>query len=198
MKLSAINLKDYTLLSHCCEADSRLYQKNFYMGRYLMYSDDFGEQTPKTALFHFKEAEKSDPSSIHNLIEIAKLYLKLKDKKKACEYAEKVLAAIPDDFMDNGFQRSFYLSRSAEALAILGKYKEAEERIQLALTGRKCDFCQYCGCIDAYSALVYMCCIQGDEAGAAKYRQLGLDVHPHDFDLLWYPDYFMKKRGIFK
>ena len=198
MKLSAINLGDYTLLSHCCDADSRLYQKNFYMGRYLMYSDDLGPQTPQTALFHFKEAEKGDPSSIHNLIEIAKLYLKLKDKKKAFAYAGKVLDLIPEDFMDCGYQRSFYLSRSAEALAILGKYQEAEERIQLALSGRKCDFCQYSGCIDAYCAMVYMCCIRGDETGAAKYRQLGLEICPYDFDLLYYPDYFMKKRGFFR
>lgn len=198
MKLSAINLSDYALLSHCCESDSRLYQKNFYMGRYLMYSDDYGEQTPKTALFHFKEAEKSDPSSIHNLIEIAKLYFKLKDKKKAYEYAGKVLELIPEDFMECGYQRSFYLSRSAEALAILGQYREAEERIQLALSGRKCDFCQYSGCIDACCAMVYMCCIRGDEAGAAKYRQLGLDICPHDFDLQYYPAYFMKKRGFFR
>jgi len=79
------------------------------------------------------------------------------------------------------------------------KYKEAEERIRMAIEGRKCDFCQYCGCVDAYCAWVYLCCIRGDEEGAAKYREAGLAICAYDRDLLHYPDYFMtKKRGLFK
>ena len=199
MKLAASSLEDWILVTRYCNMDTRKYNRHFYEGRFLMYSDVNDADTPKDALQSFLLAEEGNPSSINNLIEIAKLYLKLKNKKKAYEYAGKVLDAVPADFMDCGYQRSFYLARSAEALAILGKYKEAEERIQMAIEGRKCDFCQYCGCVDAYCAWVYLCCIRGDEEGAAKYREAGLAICAYDRDLLHYPDYFMtKKRGLFK
>lgn len=198
MKLAATGLDDWELTEHYCAQDSRTYNQNYYAGRFLMYSDAYGKNTPQQALDHFIKSSEVNPSSINNLIELAKLYLKLKDKKRAFEYAGKVLDAIPDDFMDCGYQRSFYLARSAEALVILGKYKEAMERIQQAIDGRKCDFCKYSGCIDAYCALVYMCCIRGDEEGAAKYLEAGLEISPYDNDLKGYPKYFMKKRGLFK
>ena len=198
MKLAATGLDDWELTEHYCAQDSRTYNRNYYAGRFLMYSDAYGKNTPQQALDHFIKSSEVNPSSINNLIELAKLYLKLKDKKRAFEYAGKVLDAIPDDFMDCGYQRSFYLARSAEALVILGKYKEAMERIQQAIDGRKCDFCKYSGCIDAYCALVYMCCIRGDEEGAAKYLEAGLEISPYDNDLKGYPKYFMKKRGLFK
>ena len=193
IKLSAICLGEESLLQACSDADSRVYDRNLYLGRYHMFRNPQDKDTLQQALQYLLEAEKGDPSSIHNLLQIATVYLKLEEDQMAREYAEKVLAQIPADFMDSGYQRSYYLARSSEALAILGRYEEAEARIQLALTGRKCDFCQYGGCIDAYCALVYMCLIRGDEAGAAKYQQEGLAYSPYDFDLLQYPKFFMKK-----
>ena len=198
IKQTASILENWDLVDYCCSRDPRPFFRHFYAGRHLMYSDVCGKDTPHQALDHFLKAYEADPTALHNLLEVARLYYKLKDKKKACEFAEKVLAAVPADFMDSGYQRAYYLARSAEALGMLGRFEEAEERIQMALEGRKCEFCRFAGCIDAYCALVYLACIRGDEEAAAKYQREGLAVCPHDIDLQKMPEYFMKKKGFFK
>ncbi len=198
MKQSASCLGDWDLTEHYCARDPRPFYRNFYAGRHLMFSDALGPDTAREALNYFLKAYEADPTALHNLLEISRLYLKLKDKKKAYEFAGKVLDAVPEDFMESGYQRAYYLARSAEALAILGQYDAAMERIQMALEGRKCEFCRYGGCVDAYCALVYLCCIRGDEEGAAKYQREGLELSPYDTDLLHLPAYFMKKRGFFR
>ena len=198
IKQTASILDNWELVEYSCSRDPRPFYRNFYAGRHLMYSDVYGKDTPRQALDYFLKAHEADPTALHNMLEIARLYFKLKDKKKAFEFAEKVLAAVPADFMDNGYQRAYYLARSAEALGILGRFDEAMERIQLALEGRKCEFCRFAGCVDAWCALVYLACLQGDEEAAAKYQRQGLAVCPHDIDLQKLPEYFMKKKGFFK
>ena len=78
------------------------------------------------------------------------------------------------------------------------KYEEAFARLQLALDGRKCDFCKYSGCIDACCALVYIACIQGEEDTMQHWLQKGLAISPYDYDLKNLPDAFLaKKSGLF-
>lgn len=206
MKLAAACLEDEDLVMRLCQEDTRSYEKNYYAGRFLMYS----KASSYDALQYLLLAQRERPTSLNNLVEIAKLFLKRKDINKAHEYAAKALSVIPADFMDCGYQRSYYLCQSAEALTVLGRYEEAEERIMLAMDSRKCDFCQYGGCIDAYCAMVYLCLVR-DSAGsggagsggsplssrvsseAEKYRLLGLEISPYDRDLRQYINYFMKE-----
>jgi len=177
------------------QMDTRRYTNSYQSGRYYMYrADGYPE-----AVQHFEDAAQASRNSINTNIDLAKLYLKLKNTRKAYEFAGKVLDAIPEDFMDHGYNRAFYLARSAEALAILGKYEEAMHRLDQAVHGRKCDFCKYPGCIDAYCAYVYICCIRGDGEKMKDYLQTGLQVSPYDYDLANLPDHFMKKkRGFFR
>lgn len=216
MKLAAACLEDEDLVMRLCQEDTRAYEKNYYAGRFLMYCngysngscsgcDSASSDTSYDALQYLLLAQRERPTSLNNLVEIAKLFLKRKDINKAHEYATKALSVIPADFMDCGYQRSYYLCQSAEALTVLGRYEEAEERIMLAMDGRKCDFCQYSGCIDAYCAMVYLCLVR-DNAGSSdgagsfrvseeteKYRLLGLEISPYDRDLRQYINYFKKE-----
>ncbi|MCI8608945.1 MAG: tetratricopeptide repeat protein [Firmicutes bacterium] len=176
--------------------DVRDYTKGHQTGRLYMYQN--GKYM--TALDHFLAAGEHRRNSIDNNIELAKLYMKMKNKKKAAACARKVLDAIPEDFEDCGYSRAYYLVRSAEALAILGDFAEAKKRLERAINSRKCDFCKYSGCIDAYCALAYIACIQGNEQDLELYTRQGQEVAPYDYDLRYLKQhYFMpKKRGFFR
>lgn len=194
LKLAAMMAKDDDAFEKYQAMDTRGFTAGYQKGRLYLYR----QGRYQTALDSFLEASDYSRNSINNNIEIAKLYLKMKNKKKAAEYARKVLDAIPDDFELCGYNRAYYLTRSAEALAILGDFAEAKKRLDKALSSRKCDFCKFCGCIDAYCALAYIACIQGKEDDVNKYIAKGLEVSPYDYDLLNLPQHFMKKRGLFR
>lgn len=193
LKYTVMYTEDLEAFQRYSEMDDRTYMRNYQAGRFHMYHQD----SYKKALSHFEKAAEVK-NQINNYIDMAKLYLKLKNTKKAYEFAGKVLDCVPENFMDCGYNRAFYLARSAEALAILGKYEEAMHRLDQAVHGRKCAFCKYPGCIDAYCAYVYICCIRGDEKKMNEYLQAGLEISLYDYDLKNLPDHFMKKRGFFR
>ena len=203
LKYTCMYLRDLERFSRYTSLDIRARTVNYQCGRLHMYTS--GEE--KQAIEYFEKVLAVRSDDINANVDLAKLYLKLKNKKKAAECAGRVLDAIPESFMESGYDRSFYLVRSAEALAILGKYREAVERLQQAVSGRKCDFCKYSGCIDAYCALVYIYCILGNEEKMQKYLQEGLSGSPYDYDLKNLPaafpvrppaGLFSKKKGLFK
>ncbi|MGN1143237.1 MAG: hypothetical protein ACI4SU_01630, partial [Anaerovoracaceae bacterium] len=194
LKSAAMYLRDTDRFTRYTSLETSAYTAVYQCGRLYMYMA--GEEN--RAVDFFEKAVSLRESDINANIDLARLYLKLKNKKKAAECAGRVLDAIPKDFMDCGYNRAYYLVRSAEALAILGKYKEALDRLQLAMDGRKCDFCKYGGCIDAYCALVYISCIRGDKDAMQSWLQKGLVVSPYDYDLKNLPDAFLaKKAGLF-
>lgn len=169
------------------------YTANHMLGRWNMYNGHL-----KEALACFLRAAKFAPNRINNNMAIAKVQLQLRNTRKAKEYAGYVLSAVPDDYMVNGCDRAYYLVRSAEALTVLGDYTEAKKRLLLALQSRFCDTCDFSGCIDAYSALVYLACVQGDTNAMERYLDEGLQIVPDDYDLLNTPKIFTKKKGLFR
>lgn len=194
LKSAAMYLRDTDRFTRYTSLETQAYTAVYQCGRLYMYMT--GEEN--RAVSFLEKAVSLRESDINANIDLAKLYLKLKNKKKAAACAGRVLDAIPKDFMDCGYNRAYYLVRSAEALAILGKYKDAFARLQLALDGRKCDFCKYSGCIDACCALVYIACIQGEEDTMQHWLQKGLAISPYDYDLKNLPDAFLaKKSGLF-
>ena len=194
LKSAAMYLRDTDRFTRYTSLETSAYAAVYQCGRLYMYMA--GEEN--RAVDFFEKAVSLRKNDINANIDLAKLYLKLKNKKKAAECAGRVLDAIPKDFMDCGYNRAYYLVRSAEALAILGKNKEALDRLQLAMDGRKCDFCKYSGCIDAYGALVYISSLQGDKDAMQHWLQEGLAVSPYDYDLKNLPDaFFAKKTGLF-
>ncbi|MGN0714069.1 MAG: tetratricopeptide repeat protein, partial [Anaerovoracaceae bacterium] len=194
LKSAAMYLRDTDRFIRYTSLETSAYTAVYQCGRLYMYMN--GEEN--RAVDFFEKAVSLRKNDINANIDLAKLYLKLKNKKKAAECAGRVLDAIPKDFMDYGYNRAYYLVRSAEALAILGKNKEALDRLQLAMDGRKCDFCKYSGCIDAYCALVYISSLQGDKDAMQHWLQEGLAVSPYDYDLKNLSDaFFAKKTGLF-
>lgn len=65
---------------------------------------------------------------------------------------------------------------------ILGNYELAEESLQRALAGRKCDYCVHGYCIDACYEMIYLCLLTGRRDEALEYLNKGIAVDPIDTD----------------
>lgn len=65
---------------------------------------------------------------------------------------------------------------------ILGNYEKAEESLQKALTGRKCDYCVHGYCIDACYEMIYLCLLTGRREEALEYLAKGIETDTIDTD----------------
>ena len=65
---------------------------------------------------------------------------------------------------------------------ILGNYEKAEESLQKALAGKKCDYCVHGYCIDACYEMIYLCLLTGRREEALEYLKKGVAVDPVDTD----------------
>ncbi len=193
----AADLDDEKALLTCRSTDALEFTDEHEAGRFYMYRPG----AYRTALRYFLKAEELDDSNIDNEVYLAMVYLKLRDTLHAELCAQRALDMVPKEKLQYGDERPFYLSYSAMALCILGRYAEARDRLEQALRGRPCDTCPHAGCIDAYIGLLYLSCLQGDTETAQKIRETGLSYAPHDRDLLLMPAHYMvtgkkEKKGV--
>ncbi len=102
--------------------------------------------------------------------------------EEAHQMAEDGLFLIPEDYDKFDSCMPMVEQMIGGHNMILGNYELAEECLQKALAGRKCDYCVHGYCIDACFEMIYLCLLTGRREEAMEYLRKGISVDSVDTD----------------
>ena len=184
-------------------------KKEFIRGRFCMFNSGLEEAYRHLeTIFDGDDFEESLNSGEEDLIVIsnraltcAKVLMGMGMKIPARMYANLIIKKLqPKNYEVSGRDCIISMTHVAEAYAILGKFEAAELLMEKALKMRRCDFCKFSGCLDAWISLAYIYALKGDREKMDWAVAEGRKISPDDYDLNHQEVFFKgktEKKGIF-
>ena len=130
-----------------------------------------------------KKAEKRQEKS-HELMNMAQVQWWNGHYDKAREYAQAALTQLEETIPRNKKLEALYRGRRSLMLAILGRFDEAVQELEIVRKLPLCETCQYCSCKDADIFEANMEEIRGNWENALKLHQKGSEIWPDDMDFV--------------
>jgi len=180
-------------------------RKEFIKGRFAMFNVNLeNAQEYLDGLFENDNLSKDNEDLVvisNRMLTCAKVLMALGHKIPARIFANAVIKKLqPDNFEISGRDCLISFTHQAEALAILGKFEKAEALMQKALSMRRCDFCKFSGCLDAWIALAYIYALCGKREKMEWAVSKGHEIVNFDYDLDNQRIFFTEnsnKKGLF-
>ena len=130
-----------------------------------------------------KQAENRQDQT-HQLMNMAQAQWWNEHYDKAREYAQKALEQLDVIIPENKSFEALYRSRRSMVLAILGRFEEAAEELEIVRKLPLCETCSYCSCKDADIFEANIEEVRGNWARALELHSHGAKAWHDDMDFV--------------
>lgn len=148
----------------------------------LLMGELDGDESVQMSILE-KQAENRQDQT-HQLMNMAQAQWWNEHYDKAREYAQKALEQLDVIIPENKSFEALYRSRRSMVLAILGRFEEAAEELEIVRKLPLCETCSYCSCKDADIFEANIEEVRGNWARALELHSHGAKAWHDDMDFV--------------
>ena len=115
------------------------------------------------------------------------------DQARQKEYAELALEEVDKQLQEYSLNKTLFMTRKVRILALLGRFKEAEELAEKVRKSPLCEQCPYNSCKDLFAFEMEMADIKGDKDKTLQMAIEGNKRWPDEEDFVVMKNYLEKK-----